>query len=433
MTEMLTNWAGNVRFSARQARRPASVAELQRLVAASPRVRALGTGHSFSPIADTPGTLISVAGLPKIIEFDAAQPGVMVSAGLTYGELAPELHKQGYALPNLASLPQISVAGACATATHGSGNLIGNLATAVNRVEMVTAQGDLLTLSRADSGEEFAGAVVALGSLGIITSLGLDLVPAFDLRQYVYDDVPLDQAIASLDEIFAAAYSVSLFTDWRRPVLRQVWLKQLAGSQDDERTAVRARSDAASGWHGGTLADAQRHPVPGLPPAATTTQLGARGPWHERLPHFRPDFTPSAGTELQSEYLVPRERARDALEALAPISDAVAAVLQICEIRTVAADELWLSPSYRRDTIGLHFTWVADARAVLEVLTLVERQLAPLRPRPHWGKLFAAGPDALDRCYDRLPDFRRLMCRYDPSGKFRNDFIDFCLGTGSGR
>ena len=204
MNEVLTNWAGNVRFSARQVRRPASVAELQRLVAASPRVRALGTGHSFSPIADTPGTLISVAGLPKIIEIDAGRPGVTVSAGLTYGELAPELHKQGYALRNLASLPQISVAGACATATHGSGNLIGNLATAVNRVEMVTAQGDLLTLSREDSGEDFGGAVVALGSLGILTSLGLDVVPAFDLRQYVYDDVPLDQAIASLDEIFAA-------------------------------------------------------------------------------------------------------------------------------------------------------------------------------------------------------------------------------------
>ena len=433
MTEMLTNWAGNVRFSARQARRPASVAELQRLVAASPRVRALGTGHSFSPIADTPGALISVAGLPKIIEIDASRPGVTVSAGLTYGELAAELHKQGYALRNLASLPQISVAGACATATHGSGNLIGNLATAVNRIEMVTAQGDLLTLSRPDSAEEFGGAVVALGSLGIITSLGLDLVPAFDLRQYVYEDVPLDQAIASLDEIFAAAYSVSLFTDWRRPVIRQVWLKQLAGPRGGERTAVRGRPGAGSGWHSGTPADGPRHPVPGLPPAATTAQLGARGPWHERLPHFRPGFTPSAGTELQSEYLLPRERAREALEAIARISDVVAAVLQICEIRTVAADELWLSPSYRRDTIGLHFTWVADARAVMEVLTLVERQLAPLRPRPHWGKLFAAGPDVLDRCYDRLPDFRRLMYRYDPSGKFRNDFIDSCLGTGPGR
>jgi xylitol oxidase len=426
MNEVLTNWAGNVRFSARQVHRPRSVPELQRLVAASPRVRALGTGHSFSPIADTPGALVSLAGLPKIIETDADRPGITVSAGITYGELAPELHKRGYALRNLASLPDISVAGACATATHGSGNLVGNLATAVNRMEMVTAQGDLLTLSREDSGEEFGGAVVALGSLGIVTSLGLDVVPAFELRQFVYDDVPLDQAMAQLDELLASAYSVSLFTDWRRPVIRQVWLKALAREQDGEEDGEHGQPEP--GWRGGTLAAGPRHPVPGLLPAATTAQLGARGPWHERLPHFRPGVTPSAGSELQSEYLLPRELGRQALDAIARISDEVAAVVQICEIRTVAADELWLSPSYRQDTIGLHFTWVDDARAVQEALALVERQLAPFRPRPHWGKLFTIGPDDVDRCYDRLPGFRGLMHRYDPSGKFRNDFIKTSLG-----
>jgi alditol oxidase len=420
MNEVLTNWAGNVRFSASQVHRPTSVPELQRLVAASPRVRALGTGHSFSRIADTPGTLVSLAGLPKIINIDAGRPSVTVSAGLTYGELAPELHNRGYALRNLGSLPHISVAGACATATHGSGNHLGNLATAVNRMELVTAQGDLLTLSREDSGAEFSGTVVALGCLGILTSLGLDVVPTFDLRQYVYDDVPLEQAMAHLDELFASGYSVSLFTDWQRPVIRQVWLKTLAGE--------RAQPDPWPAGLTGTPADGPRHPVPGLSPAATTAQLGARGPWHERLPHFRLGFKPSAGSELQSEYLLPRELAREALQAIAQISDTVAAVLQICEIRTVAADELWLSPSYRQDTIGLHFTWVDDARAVLAAITLVERQLAPFRPRPHWGKLFAASPDGLDGCYDRLADFRRLMRRYDPSGKFRNDFIETSLG-----
>ena len=421
MTELLTNWAGNVRFGSRQVRRPTSVPGLQRLVAASPRVRALGTGHSFSPIADTPGALISVADLPKIIEIDLGRPSVTVSAGLTYGELAPALHERGYALRNLGSLPHISVAGACATATHGSGNLIGNLATAVNRIEMVTADGDLVTLSREDSGSEFSGAVVALGSLGVLTSLGLDVVPTFDLKQYVYEDVPLDQAIASLDALFASAYSVSLFTDWRRPAIRQVWLKKLAGEPD--------QPGAEPSWPAGRAADGPRHPVPGLPPEATTAQLGARGPWHERLPHFRLGFKPSAGRELQSEYLLPRELAGAALAAIAQISDAVAAVLQICELRTVAADDLWLSPSYRRDTAALHFTWVDDPPAVLGVLALVERQLAPFRPRPHWGKLFAIGPEVLDRCYDRLPDFRELMDRYDPPGKFRNDFIETSLGV----
>ena len=280
MNEALTNWAGNVRFSASQLRRPASVPELQRLVAASPRVRARALGHSFSRIADTPGTLISVAGLPKIIDIDAGRMSVTVSAGLTYGELAPELHSRGYALRNLGSLPHVSVAGACATATHGSGNCLGNLATAVNRMELVTAQGELISLSRDDSGAEFSGAVVALGCLGILTSLGLDIVPTFDLRQYVYDDVPLEQAIADLDELFASAYSVSLFTDWRRPVIRQVWLKTLAGEQD--------QPDPWPGWLTGT---------PGRRPASSGARPSARG---DHRAAGRPGAVARAAAALQA-------------------------------------------------------------------------------------------------------------------------------------
>ena len=412
----LTNWAGNVAFSATRVHRPASVAELQRLVAAGACVRALGTGHSFSRIADTPGDLVSVAGLPKIMKVDAEAATVTVSAGVRYGELAPHLHAAGYALRNLASLPHISVAGACATGTHGSGSSNGNLATAVCAMEMITAGGDAVTMSREADGDRFRGAVVGLGALGIVTSLSLDIVPTFGIRQYVYENLPHEQLYEHLTDIFASAYSVSLFTDWRSPRIRQVWLKQRAGEHDPPTPGTR--------WYGALAADGPRHPVPGLPAANSTRQLGVPGPWHERLPHFRLDFTPSAGDELQSEYLLPQRLAAGALRAIASIGDRVAPVLRISEIRTVAADDLWLSPSYRQDSMAIHFTWINDVPAVMPVLATVEDRLAPFGARPHWGKLFTTSPAAVSRLYDRLPDFQRLLRSLDPDGKFRNKFID---------
>jgi alditol oxidase len=422
----MTNWAGNVTFTAQRFHRPASIGEVQALVTGSTHARALGTGHSFSRIADSPGDLISVAALPKIIEVDATRSMVTISAGIRYGELAGRLHEQGYALRNLGSLPHISVAGACGTGTHGSGDANGNLATAVAALEMVTAQGDVVELSRDSDGDQFRGAVVGLGALGIVTCLTLDIVPTFDVRQYVYEDLSREQLDEHFADIVSSAYSVSLFTDWRSTRLRQVWRKHRAyedGSPWPAAVPVR-------GWMGAMLADGPRHPVPGMSPEACTQQLGVPGPWHERLPHFRLDFTPSSGDELQSEYLVPRRHAIDALAAIDRIRGQVAPLLQICEIRTVASDELWLSPSYQRDSVAIHFTWVKDTRAVPGVLTLIEDALAPFEARPHWGKLFGTSPAVVRRLYERLGDFERLLRHYDPGGKFRNELIDAYFPAG---
>jgi xylitol oxidase len=385
------------------------------MVAESTRARALGTGHSFNRIADTTGELISTAALPTVADIDTAAATVTAGAGVRYGDLAQRLDAAGWALPNLGSLPHISVAGACATATHGSGDRNRNLPAAVRALDLVTADGSLLTLDQADSGR-FPGAVVGLGALGIVTTLTLDLVPAFQVRQYVYEDLPAGQLTGHFDEIMGAAYSVSVFTGWQGGRRSQVWLKHREG---DPETFTAGRP-----WHGARPADGPRHPVPGMPAATTTPQGGVPGPWHERLPHFRLGFTPSSGTELQTEYLLPRQAAVPAIEALSGLGELFAPVLQISEIRTVAADEAWLSTAYRQDSVALHFTWILDTGAVLPVIAAVERELVPLGARPHWGKVSGMVPEAVRARYPRWDNFRALARSLDPAGKFRNDFMD---------
>ena len=392
-----TNWARNLAFRAKTFAEPVSLDELRAIVGRSDRVRALGTRHSFSRIADTTGTHVSLAGLPPLIEIDSAARQVRVGGGIRYTELAPRLTAAGWALPNLASLPHITVAGACATATHGSGDGNGNLATPVVELEMVTAAGDMVTIDSEHS--DFYGAVVGLGRLGIVSALTLDLVPSFEIAQYVYDDVPNERLDADFDAIFASGYSVSVFTDLSR---NQLWCKRLAADPVPPRDLFGAGPAAGP-----------RNPVPGMPVQNATEQGGVPGPWHARLPHFRAEFTPSAGAELQSEYLLPRSHAVAALQAARELRDEITAVLQICELRTVAADELWLSPSYRRPTVGVHFTWVDDTAAVMPVVAAVEERLAPFEPRPHWGKVYLASGR-----YERLADFTRLAQEFDPAGKF---------------
>lgn len=408
----LTNWAGNVTFSARQVHRPSTVEALQRLLASSGRIRALGSGHSFSRVADTDGDLVSVAGLPATVELDARARQARVSAGMRYGEMARHLHAHGFAVHNLGSLPHIGVAGACATGTHGSGDRNGILATAVAAVEMVTASGELVTLRRGD--EDFDGSVVALGCLGVVTALTLDVQPAFDVRQDVYEDLPFVRLATDFGSVVSAGYSVSMFLSWDGPGVDMVWVKR---RMDDLGTG-----ELPLPWEGARPARGERHPVPGMPVENCTPQLGVAGPWHERLPHFRLAFTPSSGRELQSEYLVDRRDAVAAIQALRPLGERIAAVVQVSEIRSIAADELWLSPAYGRETVGLHFTWVDDYPAARPVLAEIEAALAPFGARPHWGKVFTTDPEVVTGLFPRAADFMTLRQRMDPSGTFDNAF-----------
>ncbi|MDC0773721.1 D-arabinono-1,4-lactone oxidase [Streptomyces sp. HD] len=411
MSETITNWAGNITYSAKELHRPYSLDAISALVAGSEKVRVLGSGHSFNGIAEPgpEGVLLTIAGLPPTVDVDRTARTVRVSGGVRYAELARAVYAHGLALPNMASLPHISVAGSVATGTHGSGADNGPLAASVREVELVTADGSVVTVGRGDP--RFDGAVTSLGALGVVTALTLDLEPSFEVEQHLFTELPLDGLdLALFGTVMSSAYSVSLFTDWREPGFRQVWLKRRT---DQPLPDVPWAAPASE----------KLHPVPGMPAVNCTEQFGVPGPWHERLPHFRAEFTPSSGAELQSEYLLPRRYAVDALRALDGIRATVAPVLQTCEVRTVAADEQWLSPCHGRDTVALHFTWIEDTAAVLPVVRRLEEALDAFEPRPHWGKVFTMPAEVVRGRYPRLADFRALARELDPAGKFANAFV----------
>jgi xylitol oxidase len=409
-----TNWAGNYTYSTDRLETPGTVDEVRHAIAGSTHVKALGARHSFNGIADSREEQISLGRFDSM-ELDAKAGTVTVGAGVTYGKLAPYIDSHGFAVHNLASLPHISVVGACATGTHGSGLHNGNLSTAVRAIEIITADGKLVTLSKQTLGDRFAGAVVGLGALGVITRITLAVQPRFDMSQVVYQNLDFAVLKDHLREIFSSGYSVSLFTDWQNHSASEVWIK----SRIEGPT-----SKPAPTFHGATLQTEKLHPIAGTDPINCTDQMGIPGPWYERMPHFKMNFTPSKGQELQTEYFVPFEHGYEAIRAVETLRDRITPHLFITEFRTIAADELWMSMAYRRESLALHFTWKPEWPAVKEILPLIEAKLALFAPRPHWAKLFTMNPVTLQSHYPRLADFRALAAHYDPSGKFRNDFLN---------
>jgi xylitol oxidase len=413
----LSNWAGNYTYRALTVHAPASLEELAELVARAPRIRVLGSRHAFSDIADS-DELVTLSGLDEDVAVDRDALTVCVGGGVRYDNLAQRLADEGLALANLASLPHISVAGAIATATHGSGDANGNLATAVRGLEIMTSDGSLRRIATGDP--DFDGAVVGLGALGAVTRITLAVEPAYEVAQQAFLGLPWSALFEHFDAITASGYSVSVFTRWQPDTAEQVWVKnRLPGPP------------LAQELFGAPAASEEMHPIAGLDPVNCTPQLGSPGPWFDRLPHFRIGFTPSAGEEIQSEYIVPRTHAIPAIEALLRLGATISPLVQVSELRTVAADRLWLSPQYERDSVAIHFTWKPDQQEVERALRHVERALEPFDPRPHWGKLFLADAATIGARYERLRDFASLAERLDPRGAFRNRWLEeHVLGAG---
>ena len=414
--EPLTNWAGNLKYSTGNVHYPKTVDQVQEFVKRCDKLRALGSRHSFNTIADSTENQVSLKELNKVVSLDKAANTVTVEAGMKYGELCQYLDENGYALHNLASLPHISIGGSCATATHGSGVKNGNLATGVSAIEFVNAAGDVVVLSKKD-GEPYYGAVVGLGALGIVTKLTLDLQPAFTMQQVVYRNLPMKELENNFHLIMSSGYSVSLFTDWKNKSINEVWIK----SRVEEGSGS---SEFAPEFYGARLATKNMHPVEDQSAENCTEQMGVPGPWYERMPHFKMGFTPSTGKELQAEYFVPMEHAYEAMMAVEKLHEKIIPHLFISEIRTIAADNLWMSPCYKKDCVTIHTTWKQEWDTVLNLLPLMEEQLAPFNPRPHWAKLFTISPSILQSRIEKLAEFKEMVKQYDPNGKFRNEFLD---------
>ncbi len=412
--EPLKNWAGNLEYSTGNVHYPKTLEEVQKVVKSCAKVKGLGSRHSFNTIADSTENQISLSELNKIVSLDKARSAVTVEAGMKYGEVCQYLHENGFALHNLASLPHISIAGAVSTATHGSGVMNGNLSTGVSAIEFINAAGDVVTLSKQD--EEFYGAVVGLGALGIITKVTLDLLPTFNMHQVVYRNLPMSELKDNFKAIMSSGYSVSLFTDWKNKNINEVWIK----SRLKEGSAL---IEFAPEFYGAKLATKNMHPVEDLAAENCTDQLGVPGVWYERMPHFKMGFTPSAGKELQAEYFVPLENAYEAMMAVETLHEKISPHLFISEIRAVDADDLWMSPCYKKACVAIHTTWKQEWETVMNLLPQMEEKLAPFNPRPHWAKLFTLSPAVLQTRIEKLDDFKQLINNHDPHGKFRNEFL----------
>ncbi|WP_299547800.1 FAD-binding protein [Seonamhaeicola sp.] len=409
------NWGRNIIFRAEHLEHPSTVQEVQELMLKAGNKKALGSTHSYNDIADSPMSQISLRKLNKIISIEETNKTVTIEGGIKYEELVPQLYEKGFALHNLASLPQVTVAGACSTGTHGSGTKNGNLSTAVRGLEICLADGQLVKLSRDNNPNIFDGAVISMGGLGIITSMVLDIQPAYEARQDIFLDLPLENVIENFDQIMSSGYSVSLFTKWQSDIVDQVWIKRRVDQPVD---------NLGTDFFGGKASDRNIHPIIDLSAESCTDQMGVAGPWYDRLPHFKINAMPSAWDELQSEYFVPIEHAGQAMRAIANLGEKILPYLYISEVRTVAADNLWMSQVYKRTSVAFHFTWKSDWPGVKKLLPELEAALAPFDVRPHWAKLFTINPKTLQKSYKKFPDFLELLKTYDPKGHFKNAYLD---------
>jgi alditol oxidase len=409
------NWAGNYQYKAKNLYEPSTIEEVQGFIKKMEKQKALGSCHCFNDIADSPESQISTKKLNKLLSIDEENKTVTVEAGVRYGDFVEELHQKGYAINNLASLPHISVAGAMATATHGSGVGNGNLASAVKAIEIVNAAGDVLNLSHEKDGDKFNGMVVNLGALGIVTKVTLAIEPTFDIRQDIFQNLPVSALKDNFDEIMSSGYSVSLFTDWQNENVSQIWIKRKVEADT---------IDMGAEYFGATAATKNLHPITELSAENCTEQMGVAGPWYDRLPHFKMGFTPSSGEELQSEFFVPRENAVEAYLAIQEMKDEIGPELMISEIRTIKADDLWLSTAYKRESVAFHFTWKQKDKEVRALLPKIEAALAPYGVRCHWGKIFSIDKATLHMRYERMDDFLALVKEFDPHNKFENAYLD---------
>jgi xylitol oxidase len=403
------NWAGTYAYTAPSRATPRSIEDVVRIVRADRgSIHALGTRHSFTDLPESPGTLIDMTGVEGDIVVDADRGTVTAPAATRYGVVAQRLEAEGWALHNLGSLPHISVAGATATGTHGSGDRNGVLSTAVRALRYVGADGELHEIARGDA--DFDALVVGVGAYGLVTDVTLAIEPSYRVRQDIYAGLSWDAVLDDLDAVTGTGYSVSIFTKWDADDLGFVWVKTRL--DDDGQTLPATLLDGALAVGATPLGSDDN-----------LTALEEPGPWMLRLPHFRLDREPSFGAEIQTEYFVDRVDAPAAIRAVRELAPLIRPHLVVSELRTAARDGLWLSPAYDRDVVAIHFTWFDRPIEVGAVIPRIEEALAPFAARPHWGKVHGFDAERIAAVHPRIADARAVFERLDPEGRFTNPHL----------
>uniref|UniRef100_A0A915D0Y3 FAD-binding PCMH-type domain-containing protein n=1 Tax=Ditylenchus dipsaci TaxID=166011 RepID=A0A915D0Y3_9BILA len=416
----LLNWGGNFNFSTQDIKYPTTTAGVQQLVKeCKGKIRPVGTRHSFSEIANTNDTLICLVHMNLILSVDPSVPSVTVQAGITYTDLIPFLQSIGLAIPMMASLGEISIAGAINTAVHGSGAGIGNLATQVLGLQMVLADGSVVQYSKGQNDTELAAATVGLGALGIVTQVTLQAQPTYNLAINVFENMDMSVLDTQLYNITHSGYAINMWSTFGTPgVLDQVWITTKVDSN-----GVNAYGNVSQ-LYGAPAATAQSSPIAALPPTYVVPQMGIVGPYYERLTDYDLGLSGQEGQQTQSEYYVDFDDFVPALKALQTLSAEINAVVYVALFRITEKDELWMSPQYKKTTMAIHFSWQPKLDQVMALLPKIEAALAPFNPIPHWGKLYTLKPEQYLPLLPKYPEWREQVELHDPTHKFRNKWLE---------
>lgn len=452
------NWCGNVRFGGTPLV-PESVEQLQEAVRlATPPIRVVGRGHSFSPLAEcVGGSLLCLARLNRVLDFRAptsmgSMGSITVEGGTTYSEIARFLGRQG-ALRNLPSCPQFTVAGAIATATHGSGVTHQNLAADVTMLEFVAGDGSLICYEDGETATLLEGLRVHLGCLGVVSRLTLVVCPFYEVETFCYIDVPLAPMIENLPALWTTCDSLSVWTSGfgRGPGAGTCWMvfRHFCPHWKPSAAVPEHTPPQELLLHGGSFLQGpvNRYCTDPHEPV-TITPTGKRA-WHDALTQtlHEGQETSMTTTDIQAEFFVALQHAQAAIRAVwgtarewsfsspwGATGEPMKGLVDAMEFRQVKGDGAWLSPQHI-DSLGIHISFNSDPgrRAEVEAcLHLLEAALEPFDARAHWGKLapLTTAPARLEELYDdRLRCFRALCGVHDPSGKFRNVWVRRALFT----
>lgn len=425
-----TNWAGNQSCHPTAVHRPSSQEEVSDIVARaasrSETVKAVGSGHSFTPAALTDGHLLDLGLLRRLVEVDRSAQTVTVEAGISIADLNDLLHGLGYALPNLGDIAYQTISGAVSTATHGTGRTLGGLATRIRSLRLIAGDGSTVDLSPSQDADLLEAARVSVGALGIVTQLTLDVVPAFRLRAREGAD-KLDRLLDGLDEHVATNDHFEFF--W---IPHTDWALTKANNRTDEPLA---RVNPIRHWYQksflenyafGTVCRVGRMRPSWIPRLATA--LPSSGDTTYVDDSFRIFTSKRIVKFVEMEYAIPREHCAEALRRIRDMIRSQGHLVSFpVEVRFTASDDIPLSTATGRETayIAVHMFKGMEHDAYFRDVAAI---FADYQGRPHWGKVHELNHNELAPLYPRWSDFMAARDRLDPTRTFANAYTRRVFG-----